>query len=135
AGATALRVRLAADGPDTVAVTVADGTGAPVASVEALRFREVTGTPAAAPTAGLLHDLAWTEVSAAPGASATVAVLGAPTGELPGYPGLADVPAPVDALVLPVVGDGADPEAVRGKLATVLTQLQEWLADVRFAEA
>ncbi|MFF4701203.1 type I polyketide synthase [Streptomyces chattanoogensis] len=134
AGAAALRVHLAPNGPDTVAVTVADSTGAPVASVDALRFREPAGAPDTTPAAGLLHDVAWTEVPA-PSAAASVAVLGDPTGDLPGYPGLADVPGPVDAVVLPVAGDGMAPEAVRGALTAALAVVQEWLADERFADA
>ncbi|MEU2794835.1 SDR family NAD(P)-dependent oxidoreductase, partial [Streptomyces sp. NPDC007100] len=136
ANAAALRVRLAPSGADTVTVTVADGSGAPVASVETLRFREVTGAPAAARAAGLLHDVVWRGIPAPDAApDVSVAVLGAPAGDLPGYRGPAEVPGPLDALVLPVANEDRDPRAVRGELAAALTRIQDWLADERFSEA
>ncbi|MFI6446059.1 SDR family NAD(P)-dependent oxidoreductase, partial [Kitasatospora sp. NPDC050543] len=45
AGAGALRLRLAPAGPDAVALTVADATGAPVASVDSLVLRAVSAEP------------------------------------------------------------------------------------------
>ncbi|MEE1931566.1 polyketide synthase dehydratase domain-containing protein, partial [Streptomyces sp. TRM 70351] len=42
AGATSLRVRITAAGPETVSLTVADGTGAPVAEVESLLLRPLS---------------------------------------------------------------------------------------------
>ncbi|MEE4540348.1 type I polyketide synthase, partial [Streptomyces sp. V4-01] len=58
AGATALRVRLAPEGPDTVALTAADGEGNPVISVTALEVREAA---AAVPAASLdgLYTVQW----------------------------------------------------------------------------
>ncbi|WP_344446595.1 type I polyketide synthase, partial [Kitasatospora nipponensis] len=54
AGPTALRVRIAPSGPDTVALEIADPAGRPVASIGALTLR--AGAPAA-PDA--LYRLAW----------------------------------------------------------------------------
>nr|AFG19421.1 MycD3 [Streptomyces flaveolus] len=42
-GATALRVRMTSTGPESVALELADGEGAPVASVESLVLRAVSG--------------------------------------------------------------------------------------------
>ncbi|MFJ1708753.1 SDR family NAD(P)-dependent oxidoreductase, partial [Kitasatospora sp. NPDC088346] len=45
AGAGSLRLRMAPAGPDAVVLTVADGTGAPVASVDSLVLRAVSAEP------------------------------------------------------------------------------------------
>ncbi len=81
-GATAVRVRLAAAGDDTVALTAVDTTGRPVITVDALTLRRMS---AAAPERdGGLH-LRWRAVPAArPGgapADVTVALV-APGGDL-----------------------------------------------------
>ncbi|WP_425412662.1 type I polyketide synthase [Micromonospora halophytica] len=62
-GATRLRVRLRPLGPDTVAVTLADTAGQPVATVESLTFRPVTAgraDEAAALRRTSLFHLDWT---------------------------------------------------------------------------
>ncbi len=102
AGGSALRVRLAPAGPDTLSVTIADGTGQPVATVGALVFRAVDGQPGTT-AAGLAYGLDWAEV---------------PLPE-------ADT---VDAVVLPVTG-GDDPASVRAALDDVLEQVQRGIAD------
>ncbi|MFB8258961.1 SDR family NAD(P)-dependent oxidoreductase [Kitasatospora purpeofusca] len=83
AGASALRVRLRYTEPEVLAVDVADATGAPVASVEALRARLVSAeqlAPAGGVDRDTLFRLDWPEVAVADAA--------VPLGE-----------------VLPVVGD------------------------------
>ncbi|MFD8285511.1 type I polyketide synthase [Streptomyces solisilvae] len=74
AGATALRVRIAPAGPDTVALTVADENGGAVASVDSLVLRRIAPEQLRAAQV-TYHDslfrLEWTPVpvpSAAPGA-------------------------------------------------------------------
>ncbi|MFD5921276.1 type I polyketide synthase [Kitasatospora sp. NPDC058201] len=66
-GASALRVRLRYTEPEVLAIELADGTGAPVASVEALRARLVSAEQLA-PTGGADRDalfrLDWPEVTA-----------------------------------------------------------------------
>ncbi|MCW7940817.1 DNA-binding protein [Streptomyces hygroscopicus] len=62
-GATALRVHLRTTGSDTVAVDLADASGAPVAVVESLTARPVPEADATAP--GELYRLRWTGVPAA----------------------------------------------------------------------
>ncbi|MFI9585709.1 SDR family NAD(P)-dependent oxidoreductase [Streptomyces sp. NPDC052236] len=62
-GATALRVRLTPLGQDTVAISLADEHGAPVASIEALTLREVVVAGAAehATTDQGLRQVKWVE--------------------------------------------------------------------------
>ncbi|MER7708693.1 SDR family NAD(P)-dependent oxidoreductase, partial [Kitasatospora sp. NPDC097605] len=100
AGAGALRVRLRYTGSETIAVDVADGSGAPVASVGALRARLVAKAQLA-PPGGRDHDAlfeqAWVDL---------------------------DLPAGADRAFdeLPV---SAGPDV----LAEVLASVQAWLAD------
>ncbi|WP_431894306.1 type I polyketide synthase [Micromonospora haikouensis] len=77
-GATRLRVRLRPLGPDTLAVTLADTAGQPVATVESLTFRPVAAgraDEAAALRRNCLFHLDWTPldqpVDAAGGTDAT----------------------------------------------------------------
>ncbi|SCG79560.1 type I polyketide synthase, partial [Micromonospora humi] len=60
-GATALRVRISAAGPDAVSVTVTDPAGAPVATVERLDFRALGagGLPTGAGTREALLRVDW----------------------------------------------------------------------------
>ncbi|MEV4483688.1 type I polyketide synthase [Micromonospora coxensis] len=90
-GATRLRVRLRSLGPDTVAVTLADTAGQPVATVESLTFRPVAAgraDEAAALRRTALFHLDWTPLpqpadpipsagdTGSPGAAVRWAVLG-----------------------------------------------------------
>ncbi|MEZ0095634.1 acyl transferase domain-containing protein/D-arabinose 1-dehydrogenase-like Zn-dependent alcohol dehydrogenase/acyl carrier protein/thioesterase domain-containing protein [Streptacidiphilus sp. EB129] len=60
-GASALRVALRTSGPDTVALTLSDPAGAPVATVDALTLRELAAPAAqAAPLPDGLLRLDWT---------------------------------------------------------------------------
>ncbi|MFB6827291.1 SDR family NAD(P)-dependent oxidoreductase, partial [Streptomyces virginiae] len=153
-GASALRVRLASAGDNTVSVTVADGTGTPVASAESLAFRVVAADQLAAtrgPASDCLFRVEWTELSAPASPSApvpadpsapVVVVLGEPTAGLPsvvGHPALASVPDATDAVVVLLPGLGAQEEcsaqAVHEASARALELASEWLADGRFADA
>ncbi|QUH02487.1 SDR family NAD(P)-dependent oxidoreductase [Saccharopolyspora erythraea] len=58
-GASELRVRIARAGKDTVAVSLADGTGAPVGSIESLTVRPVTSDQIAASSGGSLFRMSW----------------------------------------------------------------------------
>ncbi|MDR6593153.1 acyl transferase domain-containing protein/D-arabinose 1-dehydrogenase-like Zn-dependent alcohol dehydrogenase/acyl carrier protein [Saccharothrix longispora] len=129
-GAGRLRVRLASSGPDSVTLTVADTTGAPVATIGALVLRPAdTGSPRG--RADGLHSLIWTPVDTAGGVGAVEpVVLGSGTPELPGRRVAdaaalaaelaADAPAPAFA-VLPV-------PAEEGVTASVLEVLRDWAA-------
>ncbi|WP_290062799.1 type I polyketide synthase, partial [Amycolatopsis solani] len=114
-GATDLRVRLAPAGPDTLSLTIADASGAPVASVEGLTVREAGQLRAAH-----LYRLNWTPVAPAPAGVVTVS----------GYAldGLTAVPEFVEV----VVPAGAD---IRTVTADVLALVQTWLGDPRFSGA
>ncbi|WP_432422516.1 SDR family NAD(P)-dependent oxidoreductase [Streptomyces flaveolus] len=148
-GATALRVRIAPAGTGAVRVEAADETGRPVLRVASLSLREVDPERIAAAAAGGHDDLFalhWVPVSvpAAPQAGRWT-VLG------PGHQGLADAlagevaevavaddlaqaaaQAPDTLVVVHTGGDGAD--TVRAGVRQVLTLVQDWLEDTRFAD-
>ncbi|GAB7102344.1 hypothetical protein JCM4814A_06580 [Streptomyces phaeofaciens JCM 4814] len=161
-GATALRVRLAPAGPDVVSLTVADGSGAPVASVESLVLRPVQADAFAGAQGGRgghhdqLFRLNWTALPhpAFPaGTAASWALLGADAlglaeglkaaGAPPAaYPDLAALGeavtagAPVPDVVLVCAGGGErSPQAVRTATHGVLALAQSWLADARLDTA
>nr|WP_262928363.1 type I polyketide synthase [Streptomyces sp. CBMA29] len=100
--ASAVRVRVTPQGPDTVALTLADATGAPVASVEALTLLPVgeaqlspAGGPANTPADQALFRLDWQSVATAEPAAEWLA-LGADTGD-DGVPDVAELLARIDA--------------------------------------
>ncbi|MGW1176758.1 SDR family NAD(P)-dependent oxidoreductase [Kitasatospora sp. NPDC002543] len=141
-GATALRIRIASTGQDSIALTVADGGGSPVLTVDALVSRPVD-LAALAPAAGAgtdsLFRVEWAEVSR-------------PTAEPVPWVEWAEVARPGAAAVPPVVvlpcfgtdpaagqpatGRVADPAAGAHALTRrLLTVLQDWSADSRFGRA
>ncbi|GAA3868577.1 type I polyketide synthase [Saccharothrix violaceirubra] len=105
-GAGALRVRLTTG--DRVSLTVADATGAPVATVDELVLRPLTGEALRDVVEGL-HAVRWVPV----------AVSSADGG-------------PVEYLTVPQPA-GDRPEAVRAVIAAVLADVRTWLADERSA--
>nr|WP_053161264.1 type I polyketide synthase [Streptomyces caatingaensis] len=141
-GATALRVRLTPAGGDAVAVTVADPTGAVVASAEALTLRR-TSADALTAARTVHHDalfrVTWPAVPVAPppaGAAARPVALG----DVPdGLRALLDVrdgglgalaSAGEDVLVFPESGAGLRDTAHRG-----LDLVRTWPAEERFASS
>ncbi|ALO10687.1 Type I polyketide synthase PikAI [Streptomyces venezuelae] len=162
AGAAAARVRLASAGTDAVSLSLTDGEGRPLVSVERLTLRPVTADQAAASrVGGLMHRVAWRPYALAssgeqdPHATSygPTAVLGkdelkvAAALESAGvevglYPDLAalsqDVaagaPAPRTVLApLPAGPADGGAEGVRGTVARTLELLQAWLADEHLA--
>nr|BCN92179.1 modular polyketide synthase [Streptomyces sp.] len=157
-GATALRVRLAPAGPDTVSVSAADASGQPVFAADSLTVLPVDPAQLAAfsdPTPDALHLLEWTAwdgaAQALPGAvvlggeaDGLAAALRAGGTEVLSFPDLAalveavdrgETPAPATVLVAcPASGPGG-PEHVREALHGSLALMQAWLADERFTDA
>ncbi|SEG91844.1 Acyl transferase domain-containing protein [Actinacidiphila yanglinensis] len=139
-GASTLRVRIAPDGPDTVSVRLADATGAPVASVEALALRPI---PAGEPTAGPTDALFRVDWVPAPlpetSGAAPWAVLGADHFGV-GGPAHADLGAlagagPVPEVVCAALAGAPGAEGAHDVAGRTLRLVQDWLADERFAGA
>ncbi|MEV7109139.1 SDR family NAD(P)-dependent oxidoreductase, partial [Streptomyces atroolivaceus] len=146
-GATALRVRLFPAGEDSVAIEVADATGAPVASIESLMTRVMEEGAAgrhAEAEQDSLYRIAW---NVRPGSSAPAsvpagtgcAVLGTDHFGLAAAFGThdgaaADTPATV---FLPVAADAgqAVTDSVHSTVQEVLRQVQRRLADEQFADS
>ncbi|MET9432175.1 type I polyketide synthase [Streptomyces sp. NPDC003036] len=146
-GASVLRVRLTVSGQDTdtleAALTVADGTGAPVATIESLLLRPLSAEAlreAAATTRDGLFGVVWTPL-ARPAGTAPVdasgwAVLGDVT--VPGasrHTGLDTVERADTVVYAPPAGTGADTaEDAHAALRDTLATVRAWLADERFAD-
>ncbi|MFC9703645.1 SDR family NAD(P)-dependent oxidoreductase [Streptomyces sp. NPDC056943] len=163
AGAAAARVRLAAAGKDAVSLSLTDGEGRPLVSVERLTLRPVSADQAAAGrVGGLMHRVAWRpyalasagtgqgEHTSAYGPTAVLgrdelkvaAALESAGVEVGVYPDLAalaqDVaagaPAPRTVLApLPAGPADGGAETVRSTVVRTLELLQAWLADEHLA--
>ncbi|MFF8835298.1 type I polyketide synthase [Streptomyces sp. NPDC015130] len=118
-GASVLRVRLTANGPDTVSLTLADGAGGPVGSVDALVLRPLSreALRAAGSSRDGLFRVKWRPVPVAAGEARADDVL---TVRL--APGTAGT------------GSGLA-ESARGAVADVLVRVQEFLADESSADS
>ncbi|MGC4897652.1 SDR family NAD(P)-dependent oxidoreductase, partial [Micromonospora sp. DT31] len=141
-GATSVRVHLAPGEHDEVRITVTDPANAAVLTVDALSARPVDPQRLSAERERVesLFALDWVPVSGSADAVSTGpwTVLGGHGGE-----GLADalsaagVPMSTDRAaarthVLPYVAgavDGPVPAVTRGRLTTLLSDVQQWLAD------
>ncbi|MEV6809833.1 type I polyketide synthase, partial [Streptomyces sp. NPDC051129] len=129
AGAATARVRLAPNGPGTVAIDVTDPTGRPVLAADALALRPAGRITAGAGTREPLLHLTWTPprtpaVPAPYGATAALA------------DALDSAAPPPGVLLLPLTGTPRDarPDRAAGECAAhVLEQVRAWLADDRFA--
>ncbi|WP_420707981.1 polyketide synthase dehydratase domain-containing protein [Streptomyces sp. NRRL F-525] len=127
--ASTLRARIASTGPDTVALTLADPTGAPVATIGSLTVRPIT--PEQLATAGAeqhrsLFAVDWVPVS---GESPEAVAYVEPTER-------ADTDDPIPGLVLAHVhGHQGAPGDVPGNVHATTQQVrelvQQWLADER----
>ncbi|NML55432.1 SDR family NAD(P)-dependent oxidoreductase [Streptomyces sp. R302] len=138
-GASALRVRLRLTGPESVALTVADASGAPVASVEELALRPLSREAlraAATQVRDGLYAVTWTALPAPAGELALPEdrfELPSDASDLSALSALSTVPGVV---VLPLMSGGAvSGEAARGAVARVLGVVRSWLAEERFAES
>ncbi|WP_345006251.1 SDR family NAD(P)-dependent oxidoreductase, partial [Streptosporangium album] len=144
AGASSLRVRISSPTPAAVSVELADGAGAPVASVESLVARPVSAEQlgAAAGRGDSLFRVEWQPVPTGPAAAPVrgwaVFGEGLDLGEnVPVHSGLESLgAAPPETVLLPVPVPGGDvPSAVRAATGGVLATLRDWLADERFTSS
>ncbi|MFJ5681096.1 type I polyketide synthase [Streptomyces sp. NPDC093099] len=160
AAASALRVRLTATGPDEVALSAVDATGAPVLSADSLVLGPPSGEPRRATSTaggserGSFLTLDWVPVPEQEAATGTRwAVVGVDELDL-GYAmhradetvsayaesltgAVGDSGVAPDVFLVPVVGDpaAAGPESVRALTTFVLGLLQEWLDEPALARA
>ncbi|MFY1593310.1 SDR family NAD(P)-dependent oxidoreductase [Micromonospora sp. WMMD737] len=163
AGATALRVRVAAAGEVGVSFQVADATGAPVLHVDSLIMRRVSGDslgaarsgrheslfqvdwpPLPVPTGPVPAATRWVALGDDLALSAACEAAGARVRTDVGLDSLGDLlaggePAP-EAVIVPIgdAGDPTDPALAGQARATThrtLAALRTWLADDRFAES
>ncbi|MEU2849957.1 beta-ketoacyl synthase N-terminal-like domain-containing protein, partial [Streptomyces sp. NPDC007049] len=126
-GATVLRVRLSPAGADGVALAVADGTGAPVATIDSLVLRPAAPDQVAADDRGdALFGVDWTAVPLPDG--------DAPTTEWSDLEALARSAELPDFVVLPCpITSASDPVAGAHEAAHwALNTVQNWLTDERF---
>uniref|UniRef100_UPI000526CDB8 SDR family NAD(P)-dependent oxidoreductase n=1 Tax=Streptomyces sp. NRRL F-525 TaxID=1463861 RepID=UPI000526CDB8 len=151
--ATALRVRLVPAGPDAVAITLTDQTGAPVATIDSLTLRQVTAAQLAADRAGKqqpMFGLSWTPLPemddrskagpwavVGPAASELATALttaGVPTDPFADLRALtgAEIPTTVLAPIAAAVADDV-PGSAHATLHHALDLVQGWLAEDRFA--
>ncbi|CDR09757.1 type I polyketide synthase [Streptomyces iranensis] len=149
-GADALRVRLTPAGADGVSLELADGTGAPVASVEQLALRPVSAGQLAEGRSAAYHEslyrLDWATVALStesPAASWTVLGEGAPApltsggaihADLDALAAAGNAPAYVLAYLDPRGATGDEvTAAVHTATQRTLALVRAWLADDRFA--
>ncbi|MFE4644812.1 type I polyketide synthase, partial [Streptomyces sp. NPDC056730] len=131
-GATVLRVRLAPAGSDGVSLTVADGSGAPVATVDSLVLRAVTaGSLGSARRHESLFRLDWVPAPASAGGAGSVA-------EFADWTALRSALDAGESLPENVVVRCAEPRdmdagVVRREVLTALELVRGWLADDRCA--
>ncbi|WP_448323714.1 type I polyketide synthase, partial [Streptomyces sp. DSM 41493] len=134
-GASALRVRIAPATDGTVSLSVADSTGAPVASVDSLSLRPVTSEQlesAKRSSNDPLFQVEWQSLALAAGGAHGLAV--EQVASLADVSGAGGVP---DVVVVPCVGAacGDVASAVRGAAERALGLVQGWLADERFVSS
>ncbi|MEV5906668.1 type I polyketide synthase, partial [Streptomyces sp. NPDC052127] len=133
-GATSLRVRMTPTGPESVALELADGEGAPVASVESLVLRAVADEQVKAagrtgPGTDALFAVEWTAMPAGATAGTTAAVVPHPVSMALDVEELVRSGASMpEVLVVDAVDGVVSPERVRGLVGRVLGILQTFLA-------
>ncbi|MFI0781115.1 type I polyketide synthase [Streptomyces sp. NPDC021212] len=157
-GATALRVRLDMASPEEVSLLVADGSGVPVATVDALKLRPVAADLARPGIADSLFRLKWSKtvtdepgrvepgrwalIGTPPGADFAPEEDGVVSGSYPDLTALTDAldkgaAVPQGVLLSAPSDEGQDQahdlaSAVDGATNELLTVLQQWLSDDRF---
>ena len=151
AGAAALRVRIALQSPDAMAISAADSDGRPVLSVAELLFRPLPAPAAAAAGTNTLFGLDWVPLGGlGQPAPATYAVLGADemglgaAVEAAGHSvrsyadlaALADAASDVATVLIPCFAppEVQDATAARAAAERMLALVQAWAADQRLAD-
>ncbi|MGW0793039.1 SDR family NAD(P)-dependent oxidoreductase, partial [Streptomyces sp. NPDC002911] len=133
-GATSLRVRMTPTGPESVALELADGDGAPVASVESLVLRAVADEQVRAagrtgPGTDALFAVEWTAMPPGAKAGTTAAVVPHPVSMALDVEELVRSGASMpDVLVVDAVDGVVSPERIRGLVGRVLGILQAYFA-------
>ncbi|WP_445009735.1 SDR family NAD(P)-dependent oxidoreductase [Streptomyces poonensis] len=130
-GASTVRVRLAPAGTDAVSLTVADGTGAPVASVESLTLRPVSAGQLRKNSGDALFTVETVPLALpSDGAEGTTVLWALDTA----VPAPTDGPAQPDVVVVPLP-DGPEgatgAERVRAVTSATLRLVQHWTAEER----
>ncbi|MFE0026115.1 SDR family NAD(P)-dependent oxidoreductase [Amycolatopsis sp. NPDC059021] len=142
-GADVLRARIAVSGTGGIELELADGTGAPVATVGAVRMRPLPADRLSGRDQSLFR-VGWNPLGGADGPARRLAVVGTDVlGLGDGVPVFEDLDALAvagvpDAVVVPAVSDVDGPavvDAAHEVTLRVLDLLQRWLSDERFAEA
>ncbi|WP_409185656.1 SDR family NAD(P)-dependent oxidoreductase [Amycolatopsis sp. VS8301801F10] len=129
-GATTLRVHVKQIGSGAAALEIADGTGAPVASVESLLLRPMSAVPQAVPAGGgdSLFRVAWEQTDLDAVAEVTDWTVLGPDSfgltEALGATAAGSVAETSGLVVLPAGGT----DDVHAELHRVLGLLQDWLA-------
>ncbi|MGH3375594.1 MAG: SDR family NAD(P)-dependent oxidoreductase, partial [Actinoallomurus sp.] len=126
AGASAVRVRLSADGEGAVSIAVADTTGAPVASVESLAIRPISPEQLAATHEDPLYGVEWIPADQA-GEPPAMA------GDVTWWDAIPETVPGVVALDCAAAGTDDVPSGARSALERALEAVQTWLTDPRFA--
>ncbi|MFF8732862.1 type I polyketide synthase, partial [Streptomyces sp. NPDC015171] len=133
-GATSLRVRMTPTGPESVSLELADGEGAPVASVESLVLRAVAEEQVKAagrtgPGTDSLFSVEWTALPAEATTGAVAAVVPHTVSMAMDVEELVRSGASMpDVLAVDAVDGVVSPERVRGLVGRVLGILQAFLA-------
>ncbi|MFF4591368.1 type I polyketide synthase [Streptomyces sp. NPDC001388] len=139
-GASQLHARLRATGSGTVALDLADPSGAPVATIGSLTLRALTAPAAGTahtPHAELLHRVDWTPLPLDATASAPPAApLPSPLPTtLPATPATTGADAGADTLVRVASPAGHRAEAAHTAAAHALELVRVWLTEERFEGA
>nr|WSX18684.1 SDR family NAD(P)-dependent oxidoreductase [Streptomyces tubercidicus] len=155
-GASVLRARLSVNGPDSVALELADASGGPVATIDSLVLRPVSADGIAQAKAGgqdtALHTMDWIPLPEPAGSTASAVAVEAAVDMHDGTDGRLDLSA-IGASVYPDLGslpqgevpshvllrldapDGDPAAAAHTATHRALALLQAWLAEERFAAA
>ncbi|WP_443064641.1 type I polyketide synthase [Streptomyces sp. NBC_00582] len=138
-GASRLHARLRATGSGSVALDLADPSGAPVATIGSLTLRALTAPAAGTahtPHAGLLHRVDWTPLPLDATTSASTTPLPSPLpATLPSTLPTTGVDAGADTLVRVASPVGDSAEAAHTATAEALELVRAWLTEERFEGA